>query len=167
MKKNSFYFDASSCTQNQEILVNLIQTLTSSGYGPQSKPCGVQGRSPGGGCGGRSSPLKKIGFFFKLKIKIEIIWNFSKFQKCSNLHRRCRMCWNDWKISFSIFSYWDMIIFVPIFLWFLSSKSTITQKLKSQKSENLFLFVSAHCASFMYIWPLLKNILCGDEFFFF
>ena len=55
------------------------------------------------------------------KCKFEHFWNkyiFSKknckksvvykkksnffFQKCSNLHERCGMCWNEWKINFTI-----------------------------------------------------------------
>ena len=43
----------------EEIFSNLIQTLTSEARVLNPKACGVQGRSPGGGCGTRSPPPKK------------------------------------------------------------------------------------------------------------
>ena len=39
-------------------------------------------------------------------------------------------------------------------LWILSTKSTITQKIKNQKTD--FSFVSAYCASYKWKWPLLS-----------
>ena len=50
-----------SCMQNtEELFMNLTQTITSKGQGPQSKPCGVQGRSHEG------EDFKAPNHFFKI-----------------------------------------------------------------------------------------------------
>ena len=69
---------------------------------------GAQGRIPGGGCGGSSPPPIMI---FSQMDKMFFDKNCIKFQKWSYLHERCGMCWNDWKINFPIFSFWDMVVF--------------------------------------------------------
>ena len=42
------------------------------------------------------------------------------FQKWPNLHGRCAMSWNEWKINFAIFRFWDMVDFVLNFRHFFS-----------------------------------------------
>ena len=68
--------------------------------------------------------------FRQMEISIDNI--FSKFQ-VFKFTWEMRNVLKEWNIIFPIFSFWDMIVFVPIFRWFLSTKSTITQKLKIAK----------------------------------
>ena len=82
----------------------------------------------------------------QLKNKIQFF-----FQKCSNLHERWGMCWNEWKINFLIFIFRVKIIFghfcTPSFNEFFSRK----------KSEMDFSFDSAHFASFMKVGSKLRG----------
>ena len=39
------------------------------------------------------------------------------FPKWPNLHESCAMCWNEWKVNFSIFNFWGMIDIWLILYW--------------------------------------------------
>ena len=78
-------------------------------------------------------------------------------QKWYHFNRRFAMCRNKWKIKFSIF--WAMINFVLKIhrkCGKFEYKNDHISKTKNRKND--FSFVAAYSASFMYIWPFLKNI---------
>ena len=77
------------------------------------------GRAAEGGCrvaillgaffGGRRSSQQ---FIFSIFNKKNVIFFL---QKCSNLHERCGMCWNLWKMNFLILAIsiiWYMVVFL-------------------------------------------------------
>ena len=55
------------------------------------------------------NPKKKYNFFELNKKYIELV-----FQKLSYLYERYRLCWNEWKINFPIFIFWDVVVLVLI-----------------------------------------------------
>ena len=103
--------------------------------------CGVWGQAP-------------MQFFL---VKWINSWTFfTKFQKCSYLHERSRIRWNEWKINlpiFATFSLWDMVVFVLIIgqffdgFWAQIDHNSINKNCKNRKIN--YLFVSEHCAT---IW---------------
>ena len=66
-------------------------------------------------------------------------------QKWPNLHERSGICWNNKNINFRIlvFEIWSFLYSKLVnFWWFLSTKSTTTQNIKSETPENLFICIS-------------------------
>ena len=109
---------------------------------------------------GSTNSKKKFGPFYFLIFKIQKPKTNLNFfvQKCSNLYKRCGMCWNKWKINFPIFIFRIMVIFVfkitPIFEEF----SPRTRKIKfANKISFRFSFYSAHSVTLIKIWPLLMG----------
>ena len=93
------------------------------------------------------SPERKIiSPIFIFKVMVDFIYNLLAihldFQAChqpkknrvhkwSNLHERCAMSWNEWKINFPIFELLSTLyskFFENLPIW--STKTTISQKLK-------------------------------------
>ena len=114
MKKKN-YFDACDLMHAKDwrdFLRKMPLTITVEASVFNHKACEIQGRSPGEGYGVRSPPHQKKKLFFSRLDKFMDEHFF--YQKWSNLHERCGMCWNEWKIHFqifTIFSFWDMVDF--------------------------------------------------------
>ena len=117
------------------------------------------------GVQGRKAPNKFFLAKFKNSLTIFI------FQKWQRLHERCGMCWNEWKIKFpifTIFSFWDMVVFVfkiGKFVMNFEYKSTITQK---SKSENWLIIQSSTVRIFHLNMATSEGwglyILCWEKF---
>ena len=127
-------------------------------WGFNPKPCGVQGRSLGEGCGVQSplsifsSQMDKM-FFDKLLSKVVIFtW------KMRNVLKQMKNQFSDF-LQFLVFEIWSFLYSKLVnFRWILSTKSTITQKIKIGKIRKIdFSSDSALCASFLKIWPFLRR----------
>ena len=84
---------------------------------------------------------KKLG-----SVPTKDMWTPSPQFWC-HFHKRCTMCWNEWKINF------------PIFIFRCRHKNDHNSKNENWKNREIdFSFVSAHSASFIKIWPLLRRV---------
>ena len=91
-------------------------------------------------------------FIFKYhNLTIVRLWcniKIKNIHKWSNLHKRCGMCRNEWKINFRIFailSFWDIIIFV-LKVGNFRLIFSITQKIKIAKIWNIIFHSFQHIA---------------------
>ena len=85
------------------------------------------------------------------------------FLKWPYLYERYGIYWNEWKINFlifMIFSFWDMVTFVPKISQFsinLSTKSTITWKIENRRVRKSIFHSIQHCAHLLlkceHFWP--------------
>ena len=91
-------------------------------------------------------------------------------QLCSGFNEKCAMCWTEWKINFPILIFRVMVDFVLKFNRKLTNFKYKNDHLKTKNDQNRkidFSFGSAHSASFMCIWQLLKfrTFFCRKTFY--
>ena len=106
-------------------------TLTREARVLDPKECGVQGRNPGGGCGGPSRPPNF--FFSRMDNFMDKIFFFKSGQIYFNLFQRCVMCWNEFENNFQI-----LCAYFVFDIWsFLYSKLAIFDEFQYKINHNL------------------------------
>ena len=101
-------------------------------------------------------PIYAIFIFW---VMVDFVHNFQVYirpkisiflQKWPNLHERCAMYWNEWKLNFPFFSFWDISVFLhKIGQFLMNFDYKIDHNSKNRNRKIDFSFVSVHCASFM------------------
>ena len=106
----------------KRLLRNMPLMLTCSDYGPP-----ILKKYPAHEClFVRANP--PTNFFFSKMFQYlnkKNILNHFFFRNYSNLHDKCGIFWNEWKINFPIFIFWDMVIFVLKILHILCREKAI------------------------------------------